>query len=83
MKDKDRIKKLTTGSGAPVPKNHDSISAGKRDPLVRIVLALTIFALGLVYHSWWGLLGLIPFLTGIVGYCPIYAILGIRTNKKV
>lgn len=32
-------------------------------------------------QSPWALLGLVPFLTGIVGWCPPYAICGISTNK--
>jgi hypothetical protein len=27
-------------------------------------------------------LGFVPLFTGIVGWCPIYAVLGIRTNKE-
>lgn len=32
----------------------------------------------------WFLLGLIPFVTGIIGWCPPYALFGINTckNKK-
>lgn len=29
--------------------------------------------------SWWGWLGLIPMATGLVGWCPPYAMLGINT----
>lgn len=28
----------------------------------------------------WALLGAIPFITGVVGFDPVYALLGIRTN---
>jgi hypothetical protein len=27
----------------------------------------------------YGLLGVVPLLTGIVGYCPLYRLVGIRT----
>lgn len=33
-------------------------------------------------YSWLYLLGIIPMLTGIVGYCPPYALLGINTCKR-
>lgn len=29
----------------------------------------------------WAWLGLVPLLTGLVGYCPAYALFGIRTCK--
>lgn len=30
----------------------------------------------------WFLLGLIPLLTGLTGYCPPYHLLGINTNRS-
>ncbi|MGA2447306.1 MAG: DUF2892 domain-containing protein [Polyangiaceae bacterium] len=31
--------------------------------------------------AWIGLVGLVPLLTGIFGFCPIYRILGLRTSS--
>ena len=31
--------------------------------------------------GWWGWLGLVPMATGLVGWCPPYALLGINTCK--
>lgn len=39
--------------------------------IVRIVFALVIFGLGVYFESWWGLVGLIPLLTGAFGFCPL------------
>jgi hypothetical protein len=33
-------------------------------------------------ESPWALLGLIPLVTGLVGWCPPYALLGISTRKR-
>lgn len=52
------------------------------DRIVRIILGLTILALGLVLGTWWGLLGAIPLLTGLAGWCPIYRIIGFATAGK-
>jgi hypothetical protein len=30
---------------------------------------------------WFGLIGLVPLLTGIVGNCPLYSLLGIDTCR--
>lgn len=29
-----------------------------------------------------GVIGLIPLLTGLSGWCPLYSLFGIRTNKR-
>ncbi len=60
---------------------------GTIDRLLRSVvgLALIAAALGLfgpAYQSVWGWIGVIPLLTAILGWCPAYAILGIRTCKQ-
>ena len=51
--------------------------------VVRVIAGLTI--IGLVFvgpQSPWGWLGVIPLATGIVGWCPPYALFGISTCKK-
>jgi hypothetical protein len=30
--------------------------------------------------SLWGLAGLVPLVTGLVGWCPLYALLGLKTT---
>jgi hypothetical protein len=51
------------------------------DRIVRVVLGLVAIAAGIVFKSWWGALGLIPLVTGLVGFCPLYAILKISTAR--
>ena len=56
---------------------------GTIERVIRVTAGLFILSLTLVGpQSLWGLLGLIPLATGIVGWCPPYAILGISTCKK-
>lgn len=56
---------------------------GNIERIVRIVAGLGILSLTFVGpQSWWGLLGIMPLLTGIVGWCPPYALLGINTCSK-
>ena len=48
--------------------------------VIRIVLGVVLLSLIFVGpQTWWGLLGLIPLVTGIIGSCPPYTILGINT----
>ncbi|MEA5048822.1 MAG: DUF2892 domain-containing protein [Eubacteriales bacterium] len=59
-------------------------NVGTVDRWVRIVLGVALLSL-IVFLSggirWIGLIGLIPLLTGIVGYCPLYSLFKISTNK--
>lgn len=56
------------------------------DRIVRVVLGIALLALGLfwVQAPWnWilDIVGVIALVTGAVGFCPLYALLGIHTNK--
>jgi len=49
---------------------------------LRVVLG--IVGLGLIFwgpKSMWGLFGLIPLVTGLVGSCPLYTLLGVGTCR--
>lgn len=48
----------------------------KLERVLRLVLAVVIFALGFFYGSWWGLIGLIPLVTGVFGVCPLRVLMG-------
>ncbi len=57
-------------------------NVGSIDRIVRIVVGLAL--LSLVYFlegnmRWWGLVGLVPLVTGLVSSCPLYAVLGMST----
>ncbi len=55
---------------------------GKADTSIRIMLAIAIAGLGIYYESWWGLIALIPLLTAVTRFCPLYRIMGIKTCKN-
>jgi len=53
---------------------------GTLDRIVRIVLGIVLLSLTLVGpQTLWGLIGLVPLITGVLGFCPLYKILGLRT----
>ncbi|CZE46136.1 YgaP family membrane protein [Campylobacter geochelonis] len=53
----------------------------KLDKTLRIIIGIIILVVfGAIYPTWWALIGLIPLITGLVGFCPIYKILGISTG---
>ena len=54
-------------------------NVGLTDRLLRLMLALLIGAAGMYYQNWLGILALIPLLTALVGFCPLYTLIGINT----
>ena len=59
------------------------LNEGALDRVLRIILGLVILSLAFVGpKTAWGYLGVIPLLTGLVGFCPVYALLRISTRKS-
>jgi ABC-type polysaccharide/polyol phosphate export permease len=55
-------------------------NVGTIDRVLRIVVGLGL--LSLVFFgpkTNWGWIGVVPLLTALIGFCPAYSILGIRT----
>jgi hypothetical protein len=57
------------------------VNVGNADKAVRVVIGLVIIALGVLYRSWLGALGLVPLATVALSWCPLYAIIGVSTRK--
>ena len=55
---------------------------GTVDRNIRIVIAIIVGCLGIWFKSWWGLLALLPLVTALLRFCPVYLLLGISTNKS-
>jgi hypothetical protein len=54
-------------------------NVGSVDRWARVVLGLVIGAAGLYFKSWFGLIGLVPLGTALVGWCPAYVPFGNST----
>ena len=54
-------------------------NVGSLDRIVRIVLGCAILGAGYYFKNWFGLLGLVPILTGLFRFCPAYVPFGLRT----
>jgi len=61
-----------------MPKN-----VGTIDRIIRFTIALGLVIFGVLNLStglWWvGLIAIVPLVTGIAGYCPIWHLTGIKT----
>jgi len=55
-------------------------NAGNLDRGLRVVLGIGLLSITVVGpQTPWGYIGLVPLLTGLVGVCPLYSILGFNT----
>jgi len=59
-------------------------NVGGIDRIARITLGAVLFSMtaGSDVIGLWGLLGVIPLITGFMEYCPLYAMFGICTSDK-
>lgn len=58
---------------------------GTVDKTLRVVVGLALLSLLFFVEGnarWWGLVGLGPILTVVLGWCPGYSILGVSTRKS-
>lgn len=60
-----------------IPTNEHPIERG-----LRIVVGLVLLALVFVGpQTYWGLLGVVPLVTGLMGTCPLYTACGLSTCR--
>ena len=64
-----------------------AVNEGTIDRALRVIVGLALIALALgfipgVAPSVWGWIGVVPLLTGLVGWCPLYTVLGVSTCKR-
>lgn len=55
-------------------------NVGSLDRALRVVLGLVLLSLVFVGpQTLWGLVGLVPLATALIGYCPAYSLVGLNT----
>lgn len=58
-----------------LPSNEGSLDRG-----IRVALGLGLLSLVVIGpQTLWGLVGIVPLVTGLLGSCPIYTMLGMST----
>ena len=58
-------------------------NVGSADRIIRFILGAVIIVLGFYFQSWWGAVGIVPIITGLVNFCPAYSLIGVSTKTKV
>jgi hypothetical protein len=70
-----KLAELSNVGGEMMKRNESNI-----DRVLRVILGVVLLALFFAGpKTYLGLLGLIPLITGLVGFCPLYYLLGIST----
>jgi len=57
-------------------------NVGGIDRVLRVVLGIGLLALVFVLEGnarWWGLVGILPLVTGLFRFCPAYSIFGLSS----
>jgi hypothetical protein len=60
-------------------------NVGSVDKIARIILGLGLLSLIFILEGntrWLGLIGIVPLFTVAMGWCPAYALFGLKTNKS-
>lgn len=56
---------------------------GTIDRSLRVIVGLALIALSVTGTTGpWGWIGIVPLVTALVGWCPAYTLLGIKTCKS-
>ena len=57
-----------------------SRNEGTVDRVLRVIVGLVLVSLVFIGpKTAWGWIGVVPILTGLVGYCPAYKLIGLNT----
>ena len=57
-------------------------NVGSIDKILRIIAGVLLIALAATgYIGIWGWIGVVPLVTGLFNFCPLYSLIGIKTCK--
>ena len=57
-------------------------NVGGIDKIIRILAGVALIAWALMGGPVWAWIGIVPLATGLLGWCPAYSLLGIKTCGK-
>ncbi len=57
-----------------------TVNEGTIDRIIRVVIGIALISLVFTGpQTMWGLVGIVPLVTGLVGFCPAYKLFGLST----
>jgi hypothetical protein len=61
--------------------NFFAINEHNYERIARVVAGVALIAFALYSDQLWAWIGIVPLLTGVTGFCPLYRIFGFSTCK--
>ncbi len=59
------------------------LNEGVADRIARIIIGGVLVGTVLFGpRTLWGLIGFVPLMTGLIGYCPMYTLFGVSTHRS-
>lgn len=55
-------------------------NVGNLDRVIRLVIGMGIAIGGIIFESYWGLIGVAILATAVFSFCPVYALFGMKTS---
>ncbi|TGK17965.1 DUF2892 domain-containing protein [Leptospira fluminis] len=59
-----------------------AINEGRLDRFLRVLVGVVAIGWGIYSQNWLGAFGILPLTTGLVGWCPAYALFGFSTCAR-
>lgn len=57
-------------------------NVGGFDKWARVVIGAVLIGWALTGGPWWAWIGVVPLVTGLFGFCPLYRLLGVNTCPR-
>lgn len=57
-------------------------NVGTTDRFIRLIAGLGLAIAGVIFESYWGLIGVVLMATALFKFCPIYWVSNINTSKE-
>ncbi|KFL34266.1 MULTISPECIES: DUF2892 domain-containing protein [unclassified Sulfurospirillum] len=57
-------------------------NVGKTDRMLRAIVGVAVIILGVIFNSWFGLIGIVLLATALFRFCPAYLPFSLDTSKN-
>jgi hypothetical protein len=75
---------MLTSENSRAKESAMEMNIGNLDKALRAVVGVALLSLIFILEGdarWWGLIGIVPILTVVLGWCPAYTLLNVSTSK--
>ena len=55
----------------------------QQEKILRMTFGIMVIGYGILHHNFWGMLGVLPLVSGIFAWCPFYAMDKNKSTAKI